>query len=411
MGGPKVTPVEIEQQVAELRDNRCRLADRSGRSLQDRAVSALSAIAKRWRDPDYSIRRQAERENAGFPFAAVWQSLEPLLASFSEEALSALIESEQARGIAGPDVVGHVIASNTPLLAWTSVARALLVQSASLVKLPSHPSAAWAVYFLESLSEADEGLAQLVRLTHWQGGDAELDHALCLSCDLVVAYGSDQAISALEKLCAQHTRLLAYGHRVSFGLVTARAEKQTAAEGFAKDILLYDQGGCLSPQCLFVEGDFADAVAFAGLLAQALDRAGKVEGWIDLAQRSDRARAARLREARELASMEAGTRIWEDRNLDWTVIAVPDTGFRGSCTHGVVYLVPFQGKYRTDGLAGMRAHLQGAGIAAGHEREWNAWADRLAGIGLSYVCRAGEMQRPPLSWRQNGLDILRSLVG
>ena len=39
--------------------------------------------------------------------------------------------------------IGHVIAGNTPLLAWTSLLRALLMRSASVVKLPSGDAAEW----------------------------------------------------------------------------------------------------------------------------------------------------------------------------------------------------------------------------------------------------------------------------
>jgi hypothetical protein len=339
----------------------------------------------------------------------VWQSLEPLLDSFTEETLWALIEGESARDLQGAEVIGHVIAANTPLLAWTSLARALLVQSASLVKLPSHPVSRWAEYFHAILSEADMQLASLVRLYQWKGGDPALDEALCRSCDLVVAYGRDETISALETLC-QPGRLLGYDHRVSFGLVTAGADWADAGRGFAKDVLLYDQGGCLSPHCLFVEGDASDAARFGDLLAQALAGAVQDNNYIDPTLRFDTARAWVVREKRGLAWMEAGTRVWEDPSLYWTVIAVTNTSFRASPTHGVVYLVPFQGTLLMDALGGVRERLQGAAIAAANGGEWEEWRKRLQAFGLNYLCCPGAMQCPTLSWPQNGKEILRSLV-
>ena len=52
------------------------------------------------------------------------------------------------------------------------------------------------------------------------------------------------------------------------------ADRREAASGFAKDILIYDQGGCLSPQTLYVIGDFDDTKHFAAVLAEALESVG-----------------------------------------------------------------------------------------------------------------------------------------
>lgn len=410
MGEPQVTVYTIERAAAELRAARRRLtAQSAGRSLQERAVSALSHLAECWRDPEYPVRRQAERENAGFPFPMVWVSLQALLASFDRNELWRLIDSESVRGCAGPEVIGHVIASNTPLLGWTSLARALLVQSASFVKLPSHPVAAWAGYFHQTLSEIDPEIADLVRLMHWKGGARDLDGALGEHCDEIIAYGSDETIAAIRALLPAGKPLIDYGHRVSFGLVEAGADENNAAHGFARDILLYDQGGCLSPHCIFVQGGFAEAVDFASRLAQALAvRAGEPEHQLARLA-TDPARAARVREARSLARMEPGAKLWEDESLRWTVIVQPETRFFLSPTHGVVYVAPLLGKILTDVLAGM-PFLQGAAVGTASENGRECWERRLAACEVSYICAPGELQRPALGWRENGKPVLRSLL-
>lgn len=405
----EVMPADIEQFAEDLRERRKALTKAGKPSIQQRAVFALAQIAARWRDPEYHVRRRAERENAGFPSPMVWHSLDPLLPSFSEEALWSLIKSEEARDLQGAELIGHVIASNTPLLAWTSIARALLVQSASLVKLPSHPAAAWAEYFHASLEEVDKELASLLRLARWRGGEEALDQALCRSCDLVVAYGDDKTMAALETMCRPGA-LLAYGHRLSFGVVTAGADWDGAARGFAKDVLLYDQGGCLSPHCIFVEADAADAASFADLLAGALEDACRDGSHVDPSLREDIGRAAIVREERALAQMEKGTYSSGDDDLFWTVIALTNTSFRASRTHGIVYVSPFLGTSLNDALAPVQKYLQGAAIASANEHEWKEWRTRLEGFGLNYQCLPGEMQCPSLAWRQNGREILRSLV-
>ena len=105
-----------------------------------------------------------------FPFAMVQVSLDALLDSLTPEALWRLIDAEGVRDARGFPLIGHVIAGNTPLLAWVSVLRALLVRSASLVKLPSGQAANGAVVpCLPGGRLAGTGVG--IDLRQWPGGD------------------------------------------------------------------------------------------------------------------------------------------------------------------------------------------------------------------------------------------------
>ena len=252
--------------VGELETAICRLRQAHLEILtplrQVGVVSALSALAQRWRDPLYELRRQAELITDPFPFAMVEVSLNALLDSLTPERLWALIDSEEMRGVSGCPVIGHVIAGNTPLLSWVSVIRALLVGSGSLVKLPSGPASIWGHLFHRSLLDVSPKLAECVTIFEWPGGTADLDAALCASADLIIAHGSDATLCLLRAYCLGRTPFIGYGHRVSFGLVTMGNGDAEAAAGFARDVLLYDQGGCLSPQTIFVEGDWSETIRF-----------------------------------------------------------------------------------------------------------------------------------------------------
>ena len=299
----------------------------------------------------------------------------------------------------GHPVIGHVIAGNTPLLAWVSVIRALLVRSASLVKLPSNASAAGRMRFQRSLQEVAPELAACVYLAEWPGGTSELDAALCTQSDLVMAHGGDPALRDLRALCPKETPFVGYGHRVSLGVLLPNADRQEAARGFAKDILLYDQGGCLSPQSIFVVGDGNKVRAFSSLLAEALTTASQQ---YPLPVRAGRASAA-VAEARALAWMEEGSAIWEDPVRRWTVIARTQSAFAASPTFGVVSVQPLTALEDLPKAVSLVAdRLQGC-AAAGEVQDGYL-------PGVSYLCRPGEMQAPPLSWRQDGRDVLRVLL-
>ena len=365
---------------------------------QAEIVAALAELSRRWRDPDYALRREAETWTEPFPFAMVQVSLDALLDSLTEDTLGTLLAAESVPDAPGYPVIGHVIAGNTPLLVWVSVIRALLVRSASLVKLPSNAAARWAHLFRQSLAEVAPELAACVSLAEWPGGTQELDAALCRQSDLVMAHGSDGTLRDLRALCPQETPLVGYGHRVSLGLLLPGADANAAAQGFAKDVLIYDQGGCLSPQMVYVLGDFDEAKHFASIFAEAL---ALVSAEYLLPVRAASAAGA-VREARSLAWMEDGAAVWQGEDLRWTIIARPEPAFRGSPTYGVVSVQPLGSLSELpEALSAVANRLQGCAVAGD--------ADGYL-PGVSYLCRPGAMQAPPLAWRQDGRDVLRALL-
>ena len=365
---------------------------------QCEVIVALAAFAGNWRDPCYPLRLEAESWREPFPFAMVQVSLNGLLDSLTHEALWSLIDAENTRNARGYPVIGHVIAGNTPLLSWVSLIRALLVRSASFVKVPSGPAGQWAEIFQRSLAEVSPTLASCLQLAQWPGGTRGLDAALCAGADLVMAHGSNRTMRDLSALCPPETPFVGYGHRVSFGLVPRGNGTVEAAEGFAKDVLLYDQGGCLSPQTIFVQGDWSDTLAFAGRLADALPNAAAK---YPLPVRGAQA-AMMVREARALAQMADGNALWEDPGLRWTVVARPDLSFVPSPTYGVVSVQPLSSlRDLPEALDAVAPFLQGCAVA-GDATDYVPCVSRL--------CAPGELQQPPLGWRQDGRDVLRVLL-
>ena len=108
---------DIDARCAALRRAQATLA----RSLsQQDVVGAVATWAARWKQPRSAWWRAAEGLSEPFPFAMTRVSLEALLDSLTPDALWALIDAEHVRDAYGFPLIGHVIAGNTPLLAWVS---------------------------------------------------------------------------------------------------------------------------------------------------------------------------------------------------------------------------------------------------------------------------------------------------
>jgi len=399
-----MTAYAILSVTSNLRARRRLLRQKYGdRGLQTLAVDAVVEVATRFRDPDYSVRILSEANPGVFPFQMIWVSLERLLDCLTQRSLNKLIESENCVGRLGPDLIGHVIASNTPLIGWTSAIRALLVGSASLIKAPSSPNAVWVQYFLAALRDVSPELAGLAEVYSWQGGDDSIESVLFPALDVVIAYGDDHTIGSIERRC-EDLPVVGYGHMTSVGFILDDADYEAAAQGSALDIMMYDQGGCLSPQTIFVEGGLQDARRFGELLASAMAACQ-----LRLSVRSATA-AGEIRQARSMAQFEPDTAVYGDCELNGTVIVKAQSAFAMSCGHSVIYVVPWQRGGLTSSLAAVSGKLQAASIAGRSMDAVENLANKLRDLGASYICKPGNMQKPPFSWRENNKDVLASLL-
>ena len=304
-----------------------------------------------------------------------------------------------------PEVTACFFAGNTPLLAWPPLAAGLLAGSAVFGKL-SRADTAWPLLFRDATAAVHPDLGRCIALEVWPGGSPEFDAALCDGADAVVAFGSDATIAALRARTPPGTPFHGYGHRLSIALILQGADEPEAAAGLARDVLLYDQQGCLSASLLFVEGDVDEATRFGEHLAQALDeQAGR---W-QLGPR-DAEGCARVRVVRETALFAPDARVWGDPGCRWSVLLAP--GMRpephgGEC---VVPIYPFTEMADLDRLLRpLRAALQGAAVA-GPSSRMPAAAEILARAGVSRICAPGALQVPSFAWHHNGSSIVRHLL-
>jgi len=152
--------------------------------------------------------------------------------------------------------------------------------------------------------------------------------------DHVWAYGAD--VSLAEIRAALKTGVMLHAHGSGFGVAVvemegpnadALAEEMTlAARSLARDVVPFDQRGCLSPRICIVPGDAAVARAFAETLATALAEA---ERDVPLGALSDdeRAEITRWRDTMQYAAelLPAGPG-WVSLQLDPKQLVVPPVG-------------------------------------------------------------------------------------
>jgi hypothetical protein len=96
--------------------------------------------------------------------------------------------------------------------------------------------------------------------------------AAAIDADEIHVYGRDETLAAIRARVAATSRRTVRGHGAGLGvaIVSSGIDVDVAAERVARDVVPFDQRGCLSPRFAIVLGDDARAGAFARALHERL---------------------------------------------------------------------------------------------------------------------------------------------
>jgi Acyl-CoA reductase (LuxC) len=244
-----------------------------------------------------------------------------------------------------------------------------------------------------------------------------------VECDWIAAFGSDDTIAQIGSIKATFTSktdavgrpIVGFGGRVS-GAIVARefaigAYAIATADALARDVSLFEQQGCLSPQHIFVEStDPAVASEFARELAAAIDRFANRALSPRRYGLEDAAAVRRVRESARWRSIGgAAVTMIEGGDLAWTVVYDRDASFTASPGYRAVTVSPFRDLDNlTHRLAPVDGQIEAVAIAAPNAR-YESFRSFLIALEVCYLCPPGAMQSPPLDWNHGGGAFMRAL--
>jgi len=304
----------------------------------------------------------------------------------------------RTRAIA-PACLLHVVAGNTPIAGLQSLVRGLLIGSQNLVKLPS----SGLPKIQEFVATLAPEIRQLVTLS------SELDEEWMRRADAIIVFGGDSTVEHFRRLANGNQRFVAHGHAISFGIVFSDAD-QTAADRAARDIGLYDQQGCLSPHCLYVDDESLDARAFASKLADAMAEYETIDPRSDISAAESTELIALRDNFAFRAATDESVAIWQSSTgSEWTVIFETDSQFAVSPLNRTIYVKPLP----PGGIAGLAGELKSVrsylnSIAVHPFTE--SLAESVSDLGANRICALGDAQFPHPFWHQDGRPQLTPLI-
>lgn len=253
-------------------------------------ASAIARGAAQWRDRSSAVRAQAREALVGGLWPAeivevaldnaLWdldaaRALELCSVSNSiPRSVSNEVRMDRANAVRGRQNVLAVLPGNVIGPVIQSAYCAAVAGTHAILKV-SCAERYLAGIVSRQFDDLGEPLKGVVEAAYWRGGDTGTEAETLLRIWRVIVFGEDETIRQIRQRAEPHVDVVGYGESYSVAFVHVEASLDVAAAAIARDVCLFDQRGCMSPQTVYVQGDRGRAVLFAHALARSLETTGK----------------------------------------------------------------------------------------------------------------------------------------
>ncbi len=156
-------------------------------------------------------------------------------------------------------VIFHIAAGNADGLPVFTVIEGLLTGNINILKLPSEEGGI-SVRILVELFRIEPLLAEYVYVFDYSSKEIEVMKKLSNMADAIVIWGNDAAISSVRAMAAPNTKIIEWGHKISFAYVSKSDVTDEELKGIAINICQTNQLLCSSCQGIFVDTDSLEEI-------------------------------------------------------------------------------------------------------------------------------------------------------
>lgn len=283
-------------------------------------------------------------------------------------------------------VLLHIAAGNVDGLPAYSVVEGLLAGNINILKLPSMDRGA-SLMLLKALVDLEPRLREFVYVFDVPSTDLESLEAFAEVADGVVVWGGDEAVRAARRLAQPDTRVISWGHKLSFAYAVPDAAEEDL-RALARHVCLTRQLYCSSCQGIFV--DTADMRVVRSLGEKFFALLQEENGRCVPAALELRAKAALGLVNEVLEAHHTGRQVLRGGGVG--VVIAPDSALELSFLAGHCWVKPLPRSQIIPVLKGKKGYLQTAGLLC--TQPDRAVLERaLAQAGVVRVTGPGEMSR------------------
>jgi len=302
-------------------------------------------------------------------------------------------------------VLFHITAGNVDGLPFASVLDGLLTGNINIVKLPKQEGGI-TVSLLQELFKIEPSLSEYVYIFDYSSKDIHAMRKLITVADAVVVWGGDEAVSAIRKLVPPNTRIIEWGHKISFAYATNEGTDEEALEKLALHICLTNQLFCSSCQGVFVDtDDMSDIYNFCEKFLPIFEKVCKENPFAfdNATKLFVQAESTLQNYHKEIESRQTKTRIFKGENC--SITAYEDSKLESSMMYRNIWVKPLL----RDNILNLRpykSYLQTASLLCG-EHEHEELTEKLLQTGLVKISDGFEMSNYAFGEAHDGTFTLR----
>ena len=281
-------------------------------------------------------------------------------------------------------VLLHISAGNADALPAYSVIEGLLTENVNILKLPGDGDEL-SLRILEELIGIEPRIAEKVFVFDTPSDDIAAMERLADAADAIVVWGGDAAVSAVRSMAKPDTRIVEWGHKISFAYVSGDEVSDGELTELARHICETNQLLCNSCQGIYVDTDsFEQVTAFAERFYPILERAAEEDPLPDNPFRAAQATLALYTE--ELEAVHMKKRVFRGKRCG--VVAYGDSALTPSCTARCVWVRALPGECILQTLKPYKNHLQTAALVCG-KGEIRKFEEALVAAGAVRIVSVG----------------------
>jgi hypothetical protein len=285
-------------------------------------------------------------------------------------------------------VLLHIAAGNVDALPAFSVIEGLLTGNINILKLPGTDDGL-SIAILQELIRIEPLIADYVYVFDYPSEDIESIRKMAAVANAIVVWGGDAAVTAVRNMATPNTRIIEWGHKISFAYVSGAHVSDEALEGIAYNICDTNQLFCNSCQGIYLDtDDYGDIVRFADRFIAVLERISQT-----MPQRSDpylHAQKTLELYVEELEARRTGKRVFRAR--DCSVIACSDCVLEPSYMYRNCWIKPLPRERLLAELVRHKNHLQTVALLC-DEQDRDVLESVLAKTGIVRITNGRNMSK------------------
>jgi hypothetical protein len=310
------------------------------------------------------------------------------------------LNEENERYIYPLGILFHIAAGNVDALPAYSVIEGLLVGNINILKLPTGDKGL-SVQLLSELIQIEPKLRDYIYVFDVPSTEVDTLKTFADIADAIVVWGGDEAVKAARKMASVNTKVIEWGHKLSFAYASVEASDDDLI-GLARSIITTNQLLCSSAQGIYLDTDNRNTLdEFADRFFKLFVETQKEYTLTPFGIRSKNAVELYYE---EMVQQDTGKKIWKKDGI--SVLTSDDRKLELSLLYRNVWIKMLPIEELVKVIKPSKNHLQTATILAPKDI-YHLYLNKLIQAGIVRIKKTSEMSDVILGESHDGMFPLR----